>query len=59
MVQTPLLIQRMLKEDLAEYIKKAEIIKHAEMVYEHIALAVTEPGRKYSQLIIAQLLIHC
>ncbi|MBP3966870.1 DHH family phosphoesterase [Paenibacillus lignilyticus] len=48
------LIQRMLKEDLAEYIKKAEIIKQAEIVYEHIAIAMTEQGRQYSQLLIAQ-----
>ena len=41
-----MLIQRMLKEDLEEYIKKAEIIKHAEIVYEHIAIAVTEQGRQ-------------
>ncbi|BBH23409.1 cyclic-di-AMP phosphodiesterase GdpP [Paenibacillus baekrokdamisoli] len=49
-----MLIQRMLKEDLAEYIKKADIIKHAEIVYEHIAIAVTEQGRQFSQLLIAQ-----
>jgi cyclic-di-AMP phosphodiesterase len=48
------LIQRMLKEDLEEYNKKAEIIKHATIHYEHIAIAVTEPGRKYAQLLIAQ-----
>ncbi|TVX89795.1 DHH family phosphoesterase [Paenibacillus agilis] len=48
------LIQRMLKEDLKEYIEKAEIIRHAEMYYDHIAIAVTEPGRKFSQLLIAQ-----
>ncbi|WP_308636967.1 DHH family phosphoesterase [Paenibacillus silvisoli] len=48
------LIQRMMKEDLAEYIKKAEIIKQAEIVYEHIAIAMTEQGRQYSQLLIAQ-----
>ncbi|GGF94071.1 DHH family phosphoesterase [Paenibacillus abyssi] len=47
-------IQRMLKEDLDEYMKKAEIIKHAEIIYDHIAIAVTEPGRSYSQLLIAQ-----
>ena len=41
-----MLIQRMLKEDLEEYIKKADIIKHAEIVYEHIAIAVTEQGRQ-------------
>ena len=49
-----MLIQRMLKEDLEEYVRKAEIIKHARCIYEHIAMAVTEPGRKYSQLLIAQ-----
>jgi c-di-AMP phosphodiesterase-like protein len=48
------LIQRMLKEDLKEYMMKAEIIKHAEMIYEHIAVAVTKPNHKYSQLLIAQ-----
>lgn len=48
------MIQKMLKEDLAEYIKKAEMIKHAEIMFEHVAIAVTEPGRKYPQLLIAQ-----
>jgi c-di-AMP phosphodiesterase-like protein len=47
-------IQRMLKEDLEEYMLKSEIIKHAEIIHEHIALAVTEPGQKYQQLFIAQ-----
>ncbi|ULO07586.1 DHH family phosphoesterase [Paenibacillus sp. 19GGS1-52] len=49
-----ILIQRMLKEDLQEYISKAEIIKHARMVYDHIALVVTAPGMKIPQLLIAQ-----
>lgn len=49
-----ILIQRMLKEDLQEYISKAEIIKHARMVYDQIALVVTEPGMKIPQLLIAQ-----
>lgn len=48
------MIQRLLKEDLDEYIAKAEIIKHAKMIYGHIALAVTEPGQKIPQLLIAQ-----
>lgn len=48
------IIHRMMKEDLDSYVKKAEIIKHAEIIYNHIAIAVTEPGRKYPQLIIAQ-----
>ncbi|ANS76451.1 hypothetical protein AWM70_19295 [Paenibacillus yonginensis] len=48
------MVQRILKEDLQEYIEKAEIIKHARMIYGHIALAVTEPNRKLPQLLIAQ-----
>ncbi|GMK43817.1 DHH family phosphoesterase [Paenibacillus glycanilyticus] len=48
------MIQRMLKEDLEEYVRKAEIIKHAEVYYDHVAIAVTEPGRKVAQLLIAQ-----
>lgn len=48
------MIQRLLKEDLEAYINKAEVIKHAEIIYEHVALAAGEPGRKYSQLLIAQ-----
>lgn len=48
------LVLKMLKEDLEEYVRKAEIIKHAEILYEHVAIAVTEPGRAYPQLLIAQ-----
>lgn len=48
------LIQRLLKEDLDSYIERAEVIKHTETIHEHIALAVAEPNRKYSQLMIAQ-----
>ncbi|GIP40619.1 DHH family phosphoesterase [Paenibacillus sp. J31TS4] len=48
------MIQRLMKEDLEAYIEKAEVIKHAEILYEHVALAAAEPGRKYSQLLIAQ-----
>lgn len=48
------IIQRMLKEDLDFYVKKAEIIKHAQIVHQHVAIAVAEPNHKYSQLMIAQ-----
>ncbi|WP_166245839.1 DHH family phosphoesterase [Paenibacillus turpanensis] len=48
------LVQKLLQEDLEQYMKKAEIIKQTEVIHEHIALAATEPGRKYSQLLIAQ-----
>ncbi|WP_054958319.1 DHH family phosphoesterase [Paenibacillus dakarensis] len=49
-----MMIQRVLKEDLTEFIAKAEIVKHARMVYGHIALAVTHKGDKIPQLLIAQ-----
>lgn len=48
------LIHRVLKEDLETYVRKAEIIKHADILYDHIAVAVTEPNRTYPQLLIAQ-----
>jgi c-di-AMP phosphodiesterase-like protein len=48
------LILQLMKEDLDSYIEKAEIIKHTQTLYDHVALAVAEPGRKYSQLMIAQ-----
>ncbi|WP_068776505.1 DHH family phosphoesterase [Paenibacillus sp. FJAT-26967] len=50
----PTIIQKMLKEDLEAYIEKATIMKHTEMLYEHVALAVGEADHKYSQLMIAQ-----
>ncbi|GGG08809.1 DHH family phosphoesterase [Paenibacillus aceti] len=48
------MVQRLLKEDLQEYIAKADIIKHAQIIYGHVALAVTEPNRKIPQMLIAQ-----
>lgn len=48
------LVQRMLKEELGDYIAKAEIIKHAKIIHNHVALAVTEPGHQVPQLLIAQ-----
>lgn len=48
------LIQKMLKEDLEEYLKKAEMIKHARILYDHIAVATAEPGSKFSPLLVAQ-----
>ncbi|MEX1029025.1 MAG: DHH family phosphoesterase [Paenibacillaceae bacterium] len=48
------LIQKMLKEDLNEYLKKADIIKHARIIYENIAVAAGEAGRKFSPMLVAQ-----
>ncbi|WP_276356501.1 DHH family phosphoesterase [Cohnella caldifontis] len=50
----PALIQRMLKEDLEEYIRKAEIIRHAEIYREGVAIAVADSGKQIPQLLIAQ-----
>lgn len=49
-----ILVQRMLKEDLSEYISKADIIKNARVVMGGIAIAVTDEGRQFPQLLIAQ-----
>lgn len=48
------LIQRLLKDDLPGYLMKADIIRHARIVHKHYALAVTQPGQRYPQLLIAQ-----
>src|SRR5690606_35092715 len=48
------MIQRLLKEDLDEYLKKADMIKHARILYEHIAIATSEPGQKHTPLLVAQ-----
>jgi cyclic-di-AMP phosphodiesterase len=48
------LIQRMLKEDLEEYIRKAEIIRNAETYRDFIAIAVADSGKQIPQLLIAQ-----
>ncbi|WP_046212390.1 DHH family phosphoesterase [Paenibacillus wulumuqiensis] len=48
------MVQQMMKEDLAEYIAKAEIIKRARVIHDHVALAVTGQGKQVPQLLIAQ-----
>ncbi|WP_256759613.1 DHH family phosphoesterase [Cohnella sp. WQ 127256] len=48
------LIQRMLKEDLEEYIRKAEIIRNAETFRDCIAIAVADSSKQLPQLLIAQ-----
>ncbi|WP_172198961.1 DHH family phosphoesterase [Saccharibacillus qingshengii] len=49
-----ILVQRILKEDLGEYISKAEIIKNARIIMGGVAIAVTDEGRQFPQLLIAQ-----
>jgi c-di-AMP phosphodiesterase-like protein len=50
----PMKVQSLLKQDLETFIKKAEIIRRAEIYFDRIAIAVTEPKIKVSQLLIAQ-----
>lgn len=48
------LVQSLLKEDLAQFNNKAELIRNAQIHFGRIAVAKGEAGRKYSQLLIAQ-----
>lgn len=48
------LVQKMLKEDMEEYLKKADIIKNAKILFGKVAVASAEPGKKYSPLLVAQ-----
>ena len=47
-------IQRLLREDLKEYLSKSDIIKNVQIIHEHVAIAVADPGKKTPQLLIAQ-----
>ncbi|MEB3103215.1 DHH family phosphoesterase [Ferviditalea candida] len=48
------LIQKILQEDLEEYLKKTEIIRNSKLLYNHLVIAVADKGKKYSQVLIAQ-----
>lgn len=48
------MIQQWQKEDLRTFVNKADIIKHTEILYDRIALAVAEKGRKHNQVLFAQ-----
>ncbi|OUN00695.1 MAG: hypothetical protein BAA02_13380 [Paenibacillaceae bacterium ZCTH02-B3] len=47
-------VQRMMQEKLEEYVRKAEIVRHAEIWGEDIAIAAVERGEPVPQLLIAQ-----
>ncbi len=49
-----MMVQSLLKEDLTQYLKRAEIIKNTEILYGNIAVSVGEEGETYDQLLIAQ-----
>lgn len=48
------LVQSLLKEDLDLFVKRAEIVRHTEVVFDRIAIAVGEDDQTYDQLLIAQ-----
>lgn len=48
------MVQALLKEDLSQFVKRAEIIKNTEVLSDAIAIAVGEESEVYDQLIIAQ-----
>lgn len=48
------LIQRLMKDDLPGYLMKADIIRNTKIVHKHFAVAVTQPGQRHPQLLIAQ-----
>lgn len=48
------LVQTLLKEDLDMFVKRAEIVRHTEVVFDTIAVALGEEGEAYDQLLIAQ-----
>ena len=48
----PALVQKLLKEDIDQFIQRAELVKKARIMFDHIAIAVAE--EKLGQLLIAQ-----
>ncbi|WP_058300568.1 DHH family phosphoesterase [Gorillibacterium timonense] len=48
------MIQQWQKEDLTTFVSKADIIKHAEILYDRIAIAAAEKGKRYNQVLFAQ-----
>lgn len=48
------LIQHMLKDQLADYLLKADMIRNTQLVCERYAVTASNPGVRYSQLMIAQ-----
>ncbi len=49
-----MMVQSLLKEDLGQYVKRAEIIKNTEVYFQNIAVATGLEEEEYNQLLIAQ-----
>jgi len=50
----PAIVQRLLKEELPQYIKRSEIVQNTEILFDIFAVAVGKPEESYSQVMIAQ-----
>lgn len=48
------MVQALLQEDLSQFVKRAEIIKNTEVLFDAVAVAVGEESETYDQLAIAQ-----
>ena len=48
------LVQQLLKEDLEQYVKRANLVKNAEPYVGWTAIAVADDDERYSQVVIAQ-----
>ncbi|RXT08878.1 DHH family phosphoesterase [Ammoniphilus sp. CFH 90114] len=50
----PAIVQRLLKEDLNQYIKRSEIVQNTEILYDIFAISIGKPDESYTQVLIAQ-----
>ncbi|RKD22892.1 hypothetical protein BEP19_11695 [Ammoniphilus oxalaticus] len=50
----PTMVQRMLKEDLPQFIKRSELMQNTEILFDIYAVAVGSEDESYSQMMIAQ-----
>src|SRR5690625_3737707 len=48
------LVQRFMKEDLDQYIKRSQLIERAKLYYDKVAIAVAEEDEIYDSVLIAQ-----
>ncbi len=47
-------VQRLLKEDLSQYVKRARIIMNTETYRDNMAIAMGDPAENYTQVQVAQ-----
>lgn len=47
-------VQRLLKEDLTQYVKRARVIMNTETYRDNMAIAVGDPSEEYTQVQVAQ-----